>query len=121
MTMADLLTSEAALPGDRLTVVKTTGMGGEDLVIAVAAHQQAQAYRQGHGRSNTARPCHVKWHQPPAESSRRTEHTVVRDDRQPCEGVSHDRAVAPTLAECFTQGWAEAAPAVPVLSGVAYA
>ncbi|CAM5659633.1 MULTISPECIES: ornithine cyclodeaminase family protein [Streptomyces] len=47
VTMADLLTSEAALPGDRPTVVKTTGMGWEDLVVAVAAYQQAQAHRQG--------------------------------------------------------------------------
>ncbi|EYT81319.1 Xaa-Pro aminopeptidase [Streptomyces sp. Tu 6176] len=46
---------------------------------------------------------------------------MVRDDIRPREGASHDRAVAPTLAECFTRGWAEAAPAVPVLPGAAYA
>lgn len=40
VTMADLLTSKAALPRDRPTVVKTTGMGWEDLVVAVAAYQQ---------------------------------------------------------------------------------
>lgn len=40
---------------------------------------------------------------------------------QPRESASHDRAVPPPLAECFTQGWAEAAPAVPVLPGAAYA
>ncbi|WSS47904.1 aminopeptidase P family protein [Streptomyces sp. NBC_01180] len=46
---------------------------------------------------------------------------MVRDDMQPRESASHDRAVPPPLAECFTQGWAEAAPAVPVLPGAAYA
>ncbi|WP_018565790.1 ornithine cyclodeaminase family protein [Streptomyces sp. PsTaAH-124] len=45
--MADLLTSKAALPGDRPTVVKTTGMGWEDLVVAVAAYRRAEACRQG--------------------------------------------------------------------------
>ncbi|WP_328323123.1 MULTISPECIES: ornithine cyclodeaminase family protein [unclassified Streptomyces] len=40
VTMADLLTSKATLPGDRPVVVKTTGMGWEDLVVAVAAYQQ---------------------------------------------------------------------------------
>lgn len=46
---------------------------------------------------------------------------MARDDIQPREGASHDRAVPPTLAECFTQGWVETAPAVPVLPGAAYA
>ncbi|WUH23496.1 aminopeptidase P family protein [Streptomyces sp. NBC_00448] len=40
---------------------------------------------------------------------------------QPREGASHDRAVPPTLAECFTQGWAKEVPAVTVLPGAAYA
>lgn len=45
--MSDLLTSKAALPGDRPTVVKTTGMGWEDLVVAVAAYRRGQERRPG--------------------------------------------------------------------------
>jgi ornithine cyclodeaminase len=40
LPMADLLTSKAALPAGRPVVVKTSGMGWEDLVVAVAVYRQ---------------------------------------------------------------------------------
>ncbi|MBQ0984640.1 ornithine cyclodeaminase family protein [Streptomyces sp. F63] len=44
VTMADLLgAGGTALPGDRPTVVKTSGMAWEDLVVAVAAYRQWRA------------------------------------------------------------------------------
>ncbi|WP_328460178.1 ornithine cyclodeaminase family protein [Streptomyces sp. NBC_00448] len=47
VTMADLVRSRAAPPGDRPTVVKTCGMGWQDLVVAVAAYRRAGASRPG--------------------------------------------------------------------------
>ncbi|MEU5090560.1 ornithine cyclodeaminase family protein [Streptomyces sp. NPDC021356] len=46
VTMADLPTSKAVLPADRPTVVKTTGMGWEDLVVAIAVYERGEADRQ---------------------------------------------------------------------------
>ncbi|GAA1041798.1 aminopeptidase P family protein [Streptomyces murinus] len=44
-----------------------------------------------------------------------------RADVRQRAGASHDRTPSPTLAECFTRGWAESAQAAPALSGAAYA
>ncbi|MCL2732529.1 MAG: ornithine cyclodeaminase family protein [Actinomycetia bacterium] len=41
LPMADLLAAKAALPAGRPVVVKTSGMGWEDLVVAVAVYRQA--------------------------------------------------------------------------------